>query len=96
MSAGLPRWLSGYRIHLQSRRCGFDPQIGKIPWRREWQPTPVFLPRESPWTEKSGRLESMGLQESDMTECVRARAHTHTHTHTHPHRVSATIGLVWW
>ena len=29
-----------------ARNPGFDPQIGKIPWRREWQPTPVFLPRE--------------------------------------------------
>ena len=29
------------------KRCGFDPWVGKIPWRRAWQPTPVFLPRES-------------------------------------------------
>ena len=29
------------------RDCGFDPCFGKIPWRRAWQPTPVFLPRES-------------------------------------------------
>ena len=28
------------------KRCGFDPWIGKIPWRRAWQPTPVFLPGE--------------------------------------------------
>ena len=34
----------------------------KIPWRRAGQPTPVFLPRESPWTEEPGRLSSMGLQ----------------------------------
>ena len=34
----------------------------KIPWRKEWQPTPVFLPGESPWTEELGRLQSMGLQ----------------------------------
>ena len=27
--------------------------VGKIPWRRAWQPTPVFLPRESPWTEEA-------------------------------------------
>ena len=27
-----------------------------------WQPTPVFLPRESPWTEEPGGLQSMGLQ----------------------------------
>ena len=29
------------------RRLGFDPWVGKIPWRRKWQPTPVFLPGES-------------------------------------------------
>ena len=37
-----------------------DHWVGKIPWRREWQPTPVFLPGESPWTEKTGGLQSMG------------------------------------
>ena len=38
------------RIRLQCRRhrrCRFDPWVGKIPWRRKWQPTPVFLPEES-------------------------------------------------
>ena len=29
------------------RRCKFDPWVGKISWRRAWQPTPVFLPGES-------------------------------------------------
>ena len=33
------------------KRYGFDPWVGKIPWRRAWQPTPVFLRGESPWTE---------------------------------------------
>jgi len=28
------------------KRCEFDPWVGKIPWRRAWQPTPVFLPGE--------------------------------------------------
>ena len=32
------------RICLQCRRFEFDPRVGKIPWRRKWQPTPVFLP----------------------------------------------------
>ena len=36
--------------------------VGKIPWRRVWQPTPVFLPGESPWTEEPGGLQSMELQ----------------------------------
>ena len=40
------------------KRCGFDPRIGKILWRRAWQPTPVFLPRESPQTEEPGGLQS--------------------------------------
>ena len=31
------------RICLQCRRCWFDPWVGKIPWGRKWQPTPVFL-----------------------------------------------------
>ena len=35
---------------------GLDPWVGKIPGRRAWQPTLVFLPGESPWTEESGGL----------------------------------------
>ena len=43
-------------------RPGFHPWDGKIPWRRTWQLTPVFLPGESSWTEGPGWLQSMGLQ----------------------------------
>ena len=43
-------------------RRGFDPCVGKIPWRRAWKPPPVFLPGESPQTEEPGRLQSMGSQ----------------------------------
>ena len=40
---------------MQDGRPGFNPWVGKIPWRREWQPTPVFWPGEfnglySPWS----------------------------------------------
>ena len=31
------------KIHLQCRKHRLDPWVGKIPWRRKWQPTPVFL-----------------------------------------------------
>jgi len=44
------------------KRCGFNPWIGKIPRRRAWQPTPVFSPGESPWTEEPGGLQSIVLQ----------------------------------
>ena len=37
-------------MHLQCGRPEFDPRVEKIPWRRAWKPTPVFLPGESPWT----------------------------------------------
>ena len=43
-SSGLPWWLSWKRICLQCGRPGFKPWVGKIPWRREWLPTPVFWP----------------------------------------------------
>ena len=41
---------------------GLIPGSGRSPWRRKWQPTPVFLPRESPWTAEPGWLQSMGSQ----------------------------------
>ena len=46
---GLPIWFSSKESTCQSRRHRrprFDPRVGKIPWRRKWQPTPVFLPGE--------------------------------------------------
>ena len=61
---GLPGWLSGKRICLQCWRCGLGPWVRKIPWRRKWQPTPVFLPREIPWIEEPGGLQFTGSQRS--------------------------------
>ena len=47
-ATGLPWWLRGERIRLKCRRCRrIDPQVGKFPQRRAWQPTSVFLPPES-------------------------------------------------
>ena len=34
-------------VKYSGRRREFHPWVGEIPWRRKWQPTPVFLPRES-------------------------------------------------
>ena len=39
--------LSGKESACQGRRCGFKPWVGKIPWKRKWQFTPVFLPGKS-------------------------------------------------
>ena len=35
------------RTSCQCNRCRFDPWVGKIPWRKKWQPTPEFLSGES-------------------------------------------------
>ena len=58
-------WLSGKESTCYCRehqRPGFYPWVRKIPWRRKWQPIPVFLPGKIPWTEEPGSLQSMGLQ----------------------------------
>ena len=57
-----PWWFSGKESSCQCRRCGFDPWTGQIPWRRKWQPTPVFLPGKSHEQRRLGRLQSMGSQ----------------------------------
>ena len=59
---GLPWWLKGKESTYTVGYPGFEPWVGMIPWRRAWQPTPVFLPGESPWTEELGGLQSMGSQ----------------------------------
>ena len=47
----------------------FNPWVGKIPWRREWIPTPVFLPGESHGLRSlAGCDSSWGCKESDMND----------------------------
>ena len=44
ISLSYPRGSAVKNLHREIlRRYGFDPWVGKIPWRRKWQPTPVFL-----------------------------------------------------
>ena len=61
---GFPGGSDGKEIHLQCRRPGFDPWVGKIPWRRAWQPTPVFLLGESSWKEAPGKKHLVGYSPS--------------------------------
>ena len=53
------------KICLQCRRHGFDPWVGKIPWRREWQPTQVFMPGESHRQKSLVGYSPWGRKESD-------------------------------
>ena len=50
LHGGFPGDASGKELAYQCRRLnnfGFDTWVGKIPWRRAWQPTPIFLPEKS-------------------------------------------------
>ena len=60
---GFPGSSAGKESACNAGGPGFNPWVRKIPWRRAWQPTPVFLPGESPWTEEPGGLHRpWGLQ----------------------------------
>ena len=71
MFMGLPRWCSGKESTCQCRRrkrCGLNPCIRKMPWRRKWQPIPVFLPGESHGQRNLAGYSPWGRKESDTTE----------------------------
>ena len=64
----------GKRICLQCttpRRCGFEPWVGKIPWRRAWQPNPVFFPGKS-----NGQKSLMGYTPQVQTQLKQLSMHT--------------------
>ena len=58
------------------RRLRFDPWVGKIPWRKAWQPSPIFLPGETHGQLSVAGYGAQGHKELDKTE------ETYTHTHT--------------
>ena len=49
-------------------RLGFNPWVGKIPWRRKWQPTLVFLPGEFHEQRSLAGYSPWGHKQSDTTE----------------------------
>ena len=58
----------------RGKRHEFDPCVGKIPWRRKWQPTPVSFPGESHGQRSLAGDSPLGHEELYMTEM---RAYTH-------------------
>ena len=81
---------SGKESNCQCRRCKrheFDPWIGKIPWRRKWQRTSIFLPGKSHGQRSLARYSPWGHKESETDEWLS------THTHTHSPQVRKVI---WW
>ena len=57
-----------------ARDVGFNPWVGKIPWRRKWEPTPVFLPGEFHGQRSLVGYSPWGCKESDTTERLNTQA----------------------
>ena len=70
-------------IAVQCRRPEFDPLVRKIPWRREWLPTPEFLPGEFCAQRSLEGYSPWGHKESDMTK----------HAHTIPQNCSSNYWI---
>ena len=82
----LPRWLSGEGSACQCRRCrrcGFDPWVRKIPWKKKWQPTPVLLPGKSHGQRNLAGYSPSGCKESDTTEQLSLHSIVCVYIYTH-------------
>ena len=102
---GLFQGLSGKESTCQCRRhtrCRFHPWVGKIPWRKKWQPIPVFLPGISHGQKSLMGYRLWSLKELDMTKQL--STHTHIcpinlnadiHTHTHKSAQNYLFQLYW-
>ena len=73
INGGFPGGTSGKEPSCQCRRhkrCGFNPWVGKILWRRAWQPTPVFLPAESPGQRSLAGYSPEGCKKPAMADAT--------------------------
>ena len=90
-------WLDGKESACQCKRCGFDPWVGKIPWRRKWQPTPVFLPGKSHGQRSlAGYVHGVTKSQTRLKQLSTAGVHSEiiqelgvTLSHIRPHRLLA-------
>ena len=91
---GFPAGTSGKELTWKCRRHKrrrFSPWVGKIPWRRRWQPTPVFLPGESHGQRSLVVYSPWDHKESDMTEATQ-----HMGTHGVYRRLANSRGRLGW
>ena len=79
--------LPAYLCRRRKRRR-FHPWVGKTPWRREWQLTPVFLPGES-----HGQRSLAGYSPCGCKSQSQLSTHTYTHTHAHARTRAHTCNL---
>ena len=87
---GFPSGASCEELTCQCRRhkgCRLNPWVGKIPWRRAWQLTPVFMPGEFHGQRSLGGYSPWGHKESDMTEQLSTHARSKTWK---------CVEILWW
>ena len=71
----LPLWCWTWTVSNQCKRPGFDPWVGRIPWRREWLLTPVVLSGESHGQRSLVDYSPQGHKEWDTTEWLTLSLH---------------------
>ena len=64
----MAQWVRNPPAVQETHTTWFNPWVGKIPWRKKWQPTPVFLPGKFHWQRNLAGYSPGGLKEWDMTE----------------------------
>ena len=85
MQGVLPSWLRGKESACQHRRHEFNLWVGKIPWRRKWQPTAVSFSGKSHGQRSLEGYSPRGRGESDTTGVAQ---------HTHAHKVMQIISFI--
>ena len=91
----LPSWLSGKELTCQFRRCKFDPWVRKVPWRRKWQPTPVFLPGKS-HGQRSKRCNQATKQQQTSTDSSNITMQTQYLPHLTSHKAAFLIFHIYY
>ena len=91
--SGFPRWFSGKESTCRYRRHEFDPWVRKIPWRRKWQPTPVFLTGKSHGQRSLVGYSPCSYKESDTTEQLSQHTFAPIKNVLHPVRKQSKVSL---
>ena len=100
----LPWWFNGRECACQCSRHGLDPWVRKIPWRRKWQPTPVYLPGKSlgkrrlagycPWGHKRVRHDLVIKQQTTIFLALSLLPSSHQGPHHITKLISQTHPMV--
>ena len=87
-------WVKNLPAMQEAQEMQFNPWVGKIPWRRKWQPTPVFLPEKSHGQRRLAGYSPWDCRGSDTPERLSTHEHSHTSVWGHMFLVLPSICLI--